>query len=71
MPKTQPPSYLAGVEPVPCIATDAEIALAERLRHQIEERYFGRASTPTSTRAQPSNDDRFDGPDELLSGSSR
>ena len=30
-----------SVEPAPSFATDAEIALAEQLRHQLEERYFG------------------------------
>jgi hypothetical protein len=33
------------VEPVPAFATEAEIALAARLRAQLEERYFG-ASEP-------------------------
>lgn len=31
----------ASVEPAPKFATDAEIALAEQLRYQLEERYFG------------------------------
>jgi len=34
------PYGLSG-DPVPSFATDAEIALAERLRSQLEERYFG------------------------------
>lgn len=33
------------VEPAPKFATDAEISLAEQLRHQLEERYFGPAAT--------------------------
>lgn len=31
------------VEPAPRYASDAEIALAQQLRHQLEERYFGSA----------------------------
>lgn len=31
----------AGVEPTPQYASDADIALAQRLRRQLEERYFG------------------------------
>ena len=34
-------NYDTGGDPEPCFATDAEIALADRLRHQLEERYFG------------------------------
>jgi len=30
-----------SVEPAPQYATDADIALAQKLRHQLEERYFG------------------------------
>ena len=33
--------YDTGGDPAPRYATDAEIALAEQLRHQLEERYFG------------------------------
>ena len=29
------------IEPAPRYASDAEIELAQRLRHQLEERYFG------------------------------
>ena len=34
-----------GGEPAPRFATDAEIALAEKLRRQLEERYFGSSDT--------------------------
>ena len=34
-------NYATGGDPAPRFATDAEIALAEQLRHQLEERYFG------------------------------
>jgi hypothetical protein len=45
----------ASFEPAPRFASDAEIALAEQLRRQLEERYFGRtASASSETRsAQP------------------
>jgi len=33
------------VETTPLYASDAEIALAQRLRHQLEERYFGSPET--------------------------
>jgi hypothetical protein len=36
-----------GVELAPMFASDAEIKLAEQLRHQLEERYFG-PSAPRS-----------------------
>ncbi len=34
-------NYDASGEPAPMYATDADIALAEQLRQQLEERYFG------------------------------
>ena len=46
------PGPEAGFEPAPRFASDAEIALAERLRRELEERYFGRSASATSqTRA--------------------
>jgi hypothetical protein len=36
--------YDTSVEPAPRFATSADIALAEQLRHQLEERYFGPAA---------------------------
>ena len=41
MVKTELHNRDASAEPAPSFATDAEIALAEQLRHQLEERYFG------------------------------
>lgn len=35
-------------DPPPAFATDAEIEIADQLRHQLEERYL-RTSTPNST----------------------
>jgi hypothetical protein len=46
MPKIQLHNRDASVEPTPRFASDAEIRLAEQLRHQLEERYFG----PTAAR---------------------
>jgi hypothetical protein len=39
--KTLSPADNSGFEPSPRFASDAEIALAEQLRRQLEERYFG------------------------------
>jgi hypothetical protein len=36
-----------GVEPAPSFPSDAEIALAERLRHQLEERYLAFSAVPS------------------------
>ena len=41
MPKIELHNYETGVEPAPRFPSDAEIALAEQLRHQLEERYLG------------------------------
>ncbi len=37
-----------GVDPAPRFASDAEIELAERLRHELEERYLGRPAAGSS-----------------------
>jgi hypothetical protein len=42
----------ASVEPAPRFATDAEIELAEQLRHQLEERYFGTSGAPAPLQAR-------------------
>ena len=34
-----------GSEPTPQFATDAEVAFAQWLRHQLEERYLGQSAT--------------------------
>ncbi len=54
--KTQLPSYAIGFEPAPDFASDAEIELAERLRLELEERYFGRPATPMLTLVRPEKD---------------
>ena len=41
MPKIELPDSKAGPEPTPRFATDAEVAFAERLRHDLEKRYLG------------------------------
>jgi len=45
-----------GEEPAPSFATDAEIEMADRLRHELEERYLNPASTKTPSR--PRNGDK-------------
>jgi hypothetical protein len=50
MRKLQPPDHDAIVEPAPLYASDAEIALAQRLRHQLEERYLGPSEAPSPLR---------------------
>lgn len=40
-----------SAEPTPTFATEAEIALAEKLRHQLEERYFGPSAARPSLKA--------------------
>jgi hypothetical protein len=44
-----------GAEPAPRFASDAEIELAERLRHKLEEQYFGPAAAPLPARGRPDN----------------
>jgi hypothetical protein len=44
--KTQLPNDDTGFEPAPSFASDAEIELAEQLRRQLEERYFGPSAAP-------------------------
>ena len=39
------PDSPAGLEPSPQFATDAEVAFAQWLRHQLEQRYLGRSAT--------------------------
>ena len=39
--KTPPRNHDIGNEPTPMFATATDIAIAEALRHQLEERYFG------------------------------
>jgi hypothetical protein len=46
--KTLSPGPDPGFEPEPRFASDAEIALAEQLRRQLEERYFGSSPSTTS-----------------------
>ena len=57
MPKVQLHNHDASVEPAPAFASDAEIALAEQLRHQLEERYLGSPATPLPVQASSGEDD--------------
>jgi hypothetical protein len=50
MRKNQSRDHDAIVEPAPLYASDAEIELAQRLRHQLEERYLGPSEAPSSLR---------------------
>jgi len=40
-------------EPAPCFATEAEIDVADRLRHLLEERYLGLPQPAVSSEASP------------------
>ena len=42
-----------SMEPGPTFASDAEIELAARLRHQLEERYFDPSTEPLSPTNRP------------------
>jgi len=44
-----------GTEPTPRFATDAEVAIAQRLRHKLEEIYLGQAVHAEELLAQPTN----------------
>ena len=50
MRKNQLPDREASVEPAPLYASDADIELAQRLRHQLEERYLGSSGAPSPLR---------------------
>ena len=50
MRKNQLPDRDATVEPAPLYASDADIELAQQLRHQLEERYLGPSQTPSPLR---------------------
>ena len=45
--KTEQHNHDTGGDPQPSFATDAEIEIADQLRHQLEERYL-KPSTPDS-----------------------
>jgi len=51
--KIQPLRYDADFEPAPRFASADEIALAEALRRQIEERYFGHPIAPEPSAIRP------------------
>ena len=48
-------NYETNVDPAPCFASDAEIEIADRLRHQLEERYLA-PSAATPPAPAPSSD---------------
>lgn len=39
--KPEPHNHDTGGDPAPTFATDAEIEIADHLRHQLEKRYLG------------------------------
>ena len=44
-----------NADPVPCFTTNAEIELAEQLRHQLEERWLAPSAPPQPLPAPRSN----------------
>jgi hypothetical protein len=44
-----------GTEPTPQFATDAEVAIAQRLRHRLEEIYLGQAVDAEELLARPTD----------------
>jgi hypothetical protein len=56
MPKIELQEQDASVEPAPSFASDAEIALAEQLRHQLEERLLGPSAAPSPLLARSDED---------------
>jgi hypothetical protein len=55
--KIQLHNHEASGEPAPRFASDAEMALAEQLRHQLEKRYLEPAAepSPSTTRSGESH----------------
>ena len=49
--KIEPHNYNTGGDPAPIFATDAEIEIAEQLRHQLEERYLAPSAAPSRVRS--------------------
>lgn len=47
--KPEPHNHDTGGDPAPTFATDAEIEIADHLRHQLEERYLA-PSAPRAVR---------------------
>jgi hypothetical protein len=54
--KIQLPNHDTGFEPAPRFASDAEIELADRLRRQFEERYFGASAAPSNSPVRSGKD---------------
>ena len=50
MRKNLHPDHDAIVEPAPLYASDADIELAQQLRHQLEERYLSPSEAPSPLR---------------------
>ena len=56
MPKIESQEQDASVEPAPSFTSDAEIALAEQLRRQLEERLLGPSAAPSPLPARSDED---------------
>ena len=54
--KIQLPNHDTGFEPAPQFASAAEIELADGLRRQLEERYFGHVTAPSTPPARSDKD---------------
>ena len=52
MVKPELANHEANSDPPAAFATDAEIKIADQLRHQLEERYFGQSETSPPLRAR-------------------
>jgi hypothetical protein len=50
-------NHKADVDPAPSYATDAEIEIAEQLRHQLEEQHLAKSARapPSATRSNESH----------------
>lgn len=55
MPKIEPHNRDTNGDPAPAFATDAEIEMAERLRHQLEEQRVAPPAAPPPPRARASD----------------
>jgi hypothetical protein len=54
-----------GVEPTPDFPTDAEIEMAEQLRQQLEKRYLGPSTAPSSVQSARAKTSDFKGVESI------
>jgi hypothetical protein len=55
--KIEPYNQNSDADPAPSFATDAEIAIADRLRHQLEERYLAPSASSSPSPVRTSDAD--------------